>query len=243
MAELTNDMIQRRLETVASGTYSPEIPGLPGITFVKMGLKERGQSSRAYSAKLKDLMAAGGYFSEALLPSVLEKTCKENGIDISVLSKQRQIQKRFYDSIPKELMEPYDKLTDEEVALLPPEVREERQKAIEERGRQIMEFMQSFYTEEDQKILEQCKQIEALEQHLKANTAEHHARKHQMETEILLCARRSDDISIPYFGSIEEIQELEDRNRQGLVQLYLKWKQFKEGMLPDFFRPNNSALQ
>ncbi|ATW24169.1 hypothetical protein [Candidatus Formimonas warabiya] len=243
MAELTNEMIQKRFETVSSGTYSPEIPGLPGITFIKLGLKERGQSSRAYSARLKELMAAGGYFSEALLPTVLEKACRENGMDLSVIGKQRAIQKRFYDSIPPELMDPYDKLTEEEVALLPEEVKAERQEAIEERGRQIMEFMQNFYSVADKKVFEQCRQIEALEQHLKANTAEHHARKHQMETEILLCARRSDDINIPYFSSIEDIQELEDRNRTGLVQLYLKWKQFREGLTPEFFRPNSAALQ
>jgi len=67
MSELTNEMVGRRYEIVASGTYTPEIPGLPGLTFVKLGLKERGASSRAYSSKLKELMAAGGYFSEALL--------------------------------------------------------------------------------------------------------------------------------------------------------------------------------
>lgn len=240
LAELTNEMVQRRLETVSSGTYMPEIPGLIGIIFVKMNLQERGQSARSYSFKLKELMSAGGYFSEALLPSVLQKACRENGIDINVLKKERDIQKRFYDSIPKEYTEPYDELTEEEVAELPPEERDRRDQELEERGKQIMEFMQNFYTEEDQKILEQCRQIEALEQHLKNNTAEHLSRKYQIENEILLCARQSDDINQPYFSSIEEIQELEFTNRQGLIQLYLKWKQFKEGMLPEFFRPDNT---
>lgn len=239
MAVLTNEMVGRRYETVASGTYSPEIPGLPGIVFVRMGLKERGISSRAYSSRLKELMAAGGYFSEALLPSVLEKTCRENGLDIGVLKKQREIMKRFYDSIPADLAGPIDKLTEEEVALLSQEERDERNKAIEDRGRQIVEFMQNFYTEEDQRVQEQARQIEQLEQHLKANTAEHHARKHQMETEILICVRRSDDAEKPYFTIIEDIADLEDRDREALVQLYMKWKQFKEGLLPDFFRPYN----
>ena len=238
MAELTNEMIQRRLETVASATYQPEIPGLPGIVFVKMGLKERGISSRAYSSKLKELMAAGGYFNEALLPAVLEKTCRENAIDIGVIKKQREILKRFYDSMPKDMAGPYDQLTDEEVALLSLEEREERQKAIEERGRKIMEWRVGFFTEEDHRVMEQAGQIERLEQHLKANTAEHHARKYRDETEILVCARREDGVK-PYFGSIEEIQELEDRNRDALIQLYMKWKQFKEGMAPQFFRPDN----
>lgn len=243
MSELTSAMVQGRLETVASGTYSPEIPGLPGLTFVKLGLKERGASSRAYSSKLKELMAAGGYFSEALLPSVIEKTCRENGLDIGVLKKQREIMMRFYDSIPADLAGPIDRLTDEEVVLLSQEEREERAKAIDERGRQFGEFVENFYTDEDRAIFEQARQIEQLEQHLKANTAEHFARKHQTETEILLCARRSDDIEKPYFSCIEDIQELEDRNREGLIQLYGKWTQFKSGLNPDFFRPNNSQLQ
>lgn len=240
MAELTQDMIQRRFETVASGTYEPEIPGLPGVAFVKLGLKERGVASRAYSSKLRELMALGGYFNEALLPTVLEKACRDNGLDISVLQKQREILKRFYDSIPRELAGPFDELTDEEVALLPPEEKETREKALEERGQRIAEFIQNFYTAEDQKIFAQCKQIEALEQHLKTNTVEHNARKHQMETEILVCAKRADDITQSYFSSIEEIQELEDTNPEGLVQLYMKWQQFKNGLHPQFFRPDSA---
>jgi len=235
MAELTKEMVQRRLEAVASGTYAPEISGLPGIVFVKMGLKEKGISSRAYSSKLKELMAAGGYFSEALLPTVLEKACRENGVDPGILKKQREILKRFYDSIPPELAGPYDKLTDEEVAQLSPEEKADRDKAIEDRGRQIMEYMQNFYTEDDHKVMDQAQQIEALERHLKANTAEHMARVHQGLTEILICARRSDKIEEPFFASEEEIEEFGQRNHQGLVALFTKWKQFKEGLLPDFF--------
>ncbi|MTI83435.1 MAG: hypothetical protein FH756_05890 [Firmicutes bacterium] len=239
MADLTTEMIQKRYETVASGTYTPEIEGLTGLVFVKMGLSERGQSSRAYSSKLKELYAAGGYFSEALLPAVLEKTCRENGLDVNVLQRQRDILKRLYDSIPDEISKPYDQLTPEEVATLSPEEQAEREKGMEEHAQKIMDWVNNFYTDEERKVMEQAKQIEALEQHLKANTAEHNARKHQMETEILLCARKEDDIETPYFESIEDIQSLEDRNRKALVQLYTKWKQFKEGLLPDFFRPDS----
>ncbi|MFA5316997.1 MAG: hypothetical protein WC369_06225 [Dehalococcoidales bacterium] len=238
MAEVTAEMVQRRLETVASGTYAPEIPGLPGIVFVKMGLKEKGISSRAYSSKLKELMAVGGYFNEALLPSILQKACRENGLDIGVMKKQRAILKRFYDSIPKDLSGPYDQLTPEEVVLLSPEEQEERQKGIGERGRRIMEWQESFFTEEDHLVMDQARQIEQLEQHLKANTAEHHARKFRDETEILACARREDGVK-PYFGSIEEIGDLEDRNRDALIQLYSKWAQFKAGLTQQFFRPDN----
>jgi hypothetical protein len=239
VAELSGEMVQRRLDTVASGTYQPEIAGLPGLVFVKMGLKEKGISSRAYSSKLKELMAAGGYFNEALLPSVLEKTCRENGLDIKVLKKQREILKRFYDSIPKEFVGPIDQLTQEEAALLSPEQQVERNKAMEERGRKIMEWQENFFTEDDYQIMEQAKQIEALESHLKANTAEHNARKHRDETEILLCARREDDIEKPYFTGIEDFIDLEDRNREALVQLYTKWHQFKGGLHPQFFRTGN----
>jgi hypothetical protein len=239
MAEVTAAITQRRFETVASGTYSPEIPGLPGLTFVKMGLKERGASTRAYSSKLKELMAEGGYFNEAFLPSLLERACKENGIDIGVLRKQRELMKRYMDSIPPDLNGPFDKLTPEEVALLSPEEHIEREKAIQERGKKIMEWQDNFFSENDHRLMETARQVEQLERHLKANTAEHHARKHQMETEILICARRSDDIDKPYFNSIEEIADLDSYNREGLVQLYMKWKQFKEGLLPDFFRTDN----
>jgi len=239
MAELTKEMVQRRYETVASGTYSPEIPGLPGLTFVKMGLKERGASSRAYSAKLKELMAEGGYFNEAFISTLLEKACKENGIDIGVLRKQRELMKKYIDSIPPELNSPFDKLTPEEVALLSQEEQEERNKAIQERGRQIMEWQENFFSEDDHRLMETARQIEQLEQHLRYNTAEHRARAHQMVTEILVCARKLEDTKKPYFSSEEDIEEFGQRNNQGLVTLFTKWKQFKEGLLPDFFRPDS----
>lgn len=235
MAELTAGMVQRRYETVASGTYSPEIPGLPGLTFVKMSLKERGISSRAYSAKLKELMAEGGYFNEAFMPTLLERACKENGIDIGVLRKQRELMKKYIDSIPPEINGPFDKLTPEEVALLSQEEQAEREKAIQERGKRIMEFQQNFFSEDDHRLMETARQIEQLEQHLRANTAEHRARECQAQNEILLCARRSEDTAKQFFNSIDDIQELEEKNRDGLIQLYTKWRQFKEGLLPDFF--------
>ena len=239
MAELSKEMVQRRLETVASGSYQPEIPGLDGIVFVKTGLKEKGISSRAYSAKLKELYAAGGYFSEAMLRTVLERVCADNGIDIKVLKKRVEIERTFYDKIPPELTCPYDQLTDEEVAQLSPEERGERDKAIEERGLKIVEFMSSAYSEEELKVFEQVRQIEDLERQLRANTAERHAREHQMQTELLICARKVENLEEPYFKSQEEIAALEDVDSRMLAQLYLKWKQFREGMLPDFFRPDH----
>lgn len=243
MTELTKEMVQRRYDAVASGTYSPEIPGLPGLTFVKMSLKEKGVSSRAYSAKLKELMAEGGYFNEAFMPTLLERACKENGIDIGVLRKQRELMKKYIDSIPPELNGPFDKLTPEEVALLSPEEQEERNKAIQERGRQIGEWQENFFTEDDHRLMGQARQIEQLEQHLRYNTAEHRARAHQATTEILVCARKAEDIKKPYFSGEEEVEEFGARNNQMLVELFSRWNQFKSGLIQDFFRPDSAKLQ
>ncbi|MFZ3171969.1 MAG: hypothetical protein WA118_08320 [Carboxydocellales bacterium] len=240
MSKLTDDMIQRRLETVSSGSYTPAIPGLDGLVFVKMGLAERGVSARAYSSRLKELYALGGYFSQALIPFTLAKICKDNGLDMKVLDKNREILKRFYDSIPAELAAPLDGLTDEEVQELSPEGIELRDKALEERGVKMFEYMQTFYTDEDRQVMDLAKQIEQLETHIKNNTAEHLAWMHQMDTEILISSKKAEDTGSPYFSSIDEIKELEYTNREGLVHLYLKWKQFKEGLLPEFFRPDNS---
>ena len=240
MAELTKDMVQRRLDSTASATFQPEIPGLPGILFVRMGLKEKGKSSRAYSGKLKELYAEGGYFSEPMIKTIIERAAKENGIDPKVIKKRVEIERKFYESIPPELAGPYDQLTEEEVGLLSPEERTERDKAIEERGLQIMEFMKGAYNEEQLQIFEQAKQLEDLERELRSNTAERHAREHQLQSELLMCARKVDDQEQPYFSDIEEISALEHENRQGLVQLYTKWQQFKEGYLPQFFRPDHT---
>lgn len=239
METLQNELIQRRQDTVSSGSFNPIIPGLTGLVFVKMGLKEKGRSSRAYSSKLKELYAEGGYFSEALIPHTLEKICKEQGLDFKVLDKQREILRRFYEAIPDDLRDPVAPLTEEEQAEMSPEEQEAFQKKLEERGKRIHDFMDNFYTDEDRETMAQAKQIEMLEGHIRANTAEHLAQKFQMEIEILLCARKAENLDQPYFSTIDEILELEDTNRPGLIQLYQKWKQFKEGMLPEFFRPDS----
>lgn len=167
---------------------------------------------------------------------------KVNGIDMSALRKQREIIKRVWESIPADLQDPIDELTDEEVACLSPEEREARNKAIDDRAMRFKTVMENAYTPEDIVILEQAKQIENLELQLRNNTAEHQARKYQMETEILICAKKSENIEVPYFSCIEEIQELEDTNRDGLVQLFMKWKQFKEGLVPQFFCSPGSQM-
>ncbi|MDZ4042544.1 MAG: hypothetical protein U1D96_03515 [Eubacteriales bacterium] len=122
------------LNTYELKTYSPEIPGLPNLVFVKMGLKERGLSSRAYSSKLKELMDEGGYLSEALLPTTLKKACENNGVDPTVQLKGLALTKQFFNSIPPDLAGPFDHLTQDQVAALPEEEQAARAKAIDDRG-------------------------------------------------------------------------------------------------------------
>lgn len=241
MSKLTSEMVERRLHQVASSTFVPEIPGLPGLEFHKLTLADRGRASRAYAAKLKELNAAGGYYNEALIPTVLERVCRENGLDMAATLRQAKAsQQRFYDSMPKEFTLPFDQLTEEEVALLSPEEREEREQAIVERGRRILEWQQQFYTADDRRVVKESQQIEALEAHLLANTVEHQARIYQMCEEILCCACTED--AKPYFDSVDEILGLADQSEQLLATLWLKWRQWKAGAAPQFFRPDHPPV-
>lgn len=232
MMELTQEQIERRAETVISGTYKPEIPGLD-IVFHRMGLAEKGISSRAYSSKLKELYDVGGYFSEFAVPTVLRKVCKENGLDAGAIAKKRALMERMYKSIPEEFAGPYDQLTDEEVAELSPEAHAARASGMADRGRRMTEWMFGFYSDDDHALLAEAEQVERIEAHIRANTAEHFARKHQMETEIVQCARREDGAAA--FASIDAVQNLPSAV---LTQLYLKWKQFREGLTENFFSPS-----
>jgi len=232
MAELTQRMIENRLAETIRGAYAPDIPGVPGIVFVSMDIATRGKSSRVYSSKLMELHASGEYYAEALLPAVIEQICKKHGIDPSIRDKRQALQKKMFDSAPEDLLEAYDQLTDEEVALLPPEEKKEREKAIRERGQRIAEFVAELYTEEEKRWQQQIAWIDKLEEQLRRNTAEHHALKHQMDTEIQLCARKAEDETQPYFNSVEEFYAL-PKNVQ--TQIYMKWKLFRDGFNPDFF--------
>lgn len=230
--ELNQQQIERRAETVISGTYKPEIPGLD-IVFHRMTLADKGISSRAYSSKLKELYDLGGYFSEFAVPTVLRKVCKENGLDVGTIAKKRELMERLYRSIPEEFSGPYDQLTDEEIAELSPEAREARSAGMDERGRRAAEWMLGFYTDDDHAMLAEAEQVERIEAHIRANTAEHFARKHQMETEIVQGARRTDGTAA--FASIDDVQNLPSAV---LTQLYLKWKQFREGLNENFTSPS-----
>jgi len=237
----------RRLESVASGNFEPHIPDLPGLLFVKMNGADKGAANRAYSAKLKELFNEGGWFARALLPTYLDRQAKEAGLPTNLRTKVRAIQERLMKSIPAELDKPYDRLTDEEVQLLSPEERQARDEAIMALGKQRFEWLQSFYTEEERRTLAQMEQMENLEQHLITQTAEYQAEKHQVHTELLRCCRRLPDQEYdaktmpPYFESIEQIEELEETvGTEPMVQLYAKWRLFKMGYDPDYFRPNRA---
>jgi hypothetical protein len=233
MAELTQEMIERRFQKASANPLTVNIAGLPGLCFVPMTGKERGKSSRAYSSRLMELHKEGGYYSEALLPTVLKKVCEQNGLDIKILNRKLTLQRKLFESVPEELAGPYDQLTLEEVAEMPAEEQQKREQAIQERGQRIAEFMQKLYTDEEREDLAQIEQIEQLEQHLRSNTAEHHARAYQMLTEILLCVRQEDDPGKPYFDNIEEIEAI--RPQETLVNLFMAWRQFREGYPSDFF--------
>ncbi len=238
---LPQEFNQRRLDEVASGTFAPAIPGLPGIKFIKLINKAKGIASRAYSKRLMELYKEGGVFSKALIPTYLERQATEAGIDPKAHGKMREAIRLHLEKAPAELKKPYDELTDEEVALLSPESQDERRKAVEEHGRKCTEYMAELYKNEEYKrLLFQAEQLEQLETHLLNNSAEHLANMHRVNTELLLCCVREDDEK-PYFASIEEVEELEERlGTEIMKQLYIKWHQFKHGLDPQFFRPDSS---
>ena len=237
MAELTQDMIEARAAEVIGGMFEPYIPSLGGLLFVKMDLRAKGISSRAYSARLIELHKQGGYYPEALLPQVVKRLCAEQGIDYdAVLRKQRTLLKKIQDNVPADLAGPIDKLTDEEAARLSSEEREARDVAIRERGQKIAAYVESQYTPEDWEVRAQADMIEALERDLQAQTYEHHARKAQMEAEILHCCRKVDNPDGPYFADLDDMAgKLEAVGDEAAVLLMVKWRLFKQGRNPDFF--------
>ncbi|MCQ4363140.1 hypothetical protein KQR54_18750 [Mycobacterium gordonae] len=232
--ELTQAQVDRRADRVLSGTYSPELPGLH-VVFVRMSLADKGESSRAYSSRLKSLIDEGGFFSDYAIPSVLRKVCQDNGLDLGAVTAKRKITERLYNAIPPEYQTPYDNLTEDEIALLPDEARADRQRGVTERGQRITEWLTAFYTDEERTIIAEAEQIEQLESHLRANTIEHQARKHQMETEILRGVRCAEQPEQHYFSDIEEIQSLPPAL---LTQLYMRWRQWRDGNTENFTSPS-----
>lgn len=244
--ELTQEMINDRLAAVASGSWAPVITDLPGIVFTKMDLRAKGKSSREYSAKLKELFQDGSYFSESLIPALIKTQCDQAGFSArETIVAFQAIQKRYYDTVPKELMKPIDELTEEEHAKLSPEDQEARIEKIQARGQAIRDFNATFYTDDDFEVQAKMRQIENLENSLKVNSAEHIARAYRASTEIILCAKKFDtkgEQLIPYFKSTEEIEELEIDNPETWTALMSSWNQFKNGLHPQFFRPDSAQV-
>lgn len=230
--ELTQEMIQRRYEKASASVTPVSIYGLSDLVFIPLGAKGRGISSRAYSQRVMQLYKEG-YPSKAVINKILKDTCEQQGLNYKLLDKKVALQKKLFDSIPPELSGPYDQLTQEEIAELSPFDREKRDKAVGERGKKIAEFIANVYTAEEKDELEQIKMIEQLEQQLLNNTAEHHAQRHQMVTEILHCARKQSDSEQAYFANEDEFENI--KPSRALVDLFMAWRQYREGMPSDFF--------
>ncbi len=242
MTELEKKFVEQRLTNIKNGEYAPLIDGLPDLLFVKLDNRVKGITSRTYSKKLMEYIKEG-LPSEALLPQLLKQACADAGLDIKVLNKKMELMKKIHEEAPGDLQGPYDSLTPEEVAQLTDEEREARQKGIAERGRRILEFTMNLYSPEEKEMLEQIQQIEAIERNLRNNTAERYARQDQALLELLDGCRRVDKPEQPYFASTDEITALDETNREALVQLFMKWQQFKEGKLPEYFRADSATQQ
>lgn len=256
--EPTREQIQKRLDAVASTTFMPDIPGLEGLVLVKLDPAMKNKANLAYSQRLKELYAMGGFFSEALLNSTLKNICQQNGFDYTAQRRRRELEKRFYDSVPPEFKDPALRISQEELAEKSPEEQEEIVKALQERGAKINEFMQNFYKPEDYELIAMADEIDNLEAHIKSNTAEHHARVYRTMVEMIAGCRyiklthkewaekTPEERSLlikqaePYFPSVEAIDQLAEINNPALQELFMKWHQFKEGLLVDYFRPDNS---
>jgi hypothetical protein len=153
-------------------------------------------------------------------------------LNVKLLDRKLAIQRKLMVSVPAHLAGPFDQLTEEEVAELSPEEQVDRDEAIRERGKEIAEYMQGVLTDEEREQLAQINLMEQLREDLYYNTAEYHARRHQMVTEILLCARKAEQHDKPYFTSEDELEVLPVGT---LADLFLAWKQFREGLPSDFF--------
>ncbi len=242
MAELTQSMVEARTEKVLSGLGDPHMPQFPGLVFKKLDLADFGRVSRAYSAKLKELHTEGGLYSEALLPTDLAKLCAAAGLDARVLAKANEIQRQAYDQLPDAFKGTFDQLTPEEVAQLSPEEQQRRQEAMMARGQAMLDHLTNLYTPEQQAVLDQAAQVEALEMQLRLQTYEHHARAEKMYTELLLGCRLVDDPTQPYFIDRDDMNHrLAEAGVEAVQRLMERWNQWKAGSSPDFFSPSPSV--
>lgn len=237
----TREQIEQRIDQIIDGFGYPHLPALPGIVFRRLTLAERGEVSRAYSKFLKEDMTQGGRFSEFLMPTELRRRCREVGLDYDELMAQEEsFQQRTFDQAPADLRGPATVLTDEEFEQLTPEAQQSYRDSMIKRGEAIKEFLLNLFTPEERTIRAQIAQVQNLETHLKQQTYEHHARVHRMLEEILRGARRADDLAEPYFGSIDELYELQETDPTTWLSLSAKWREFREGKWPGF-TPRSSS--
>lgn len=235
----TQEQIEERADVIINGIGHPHLPALPGITFRRLTLAERGEASRAYSRHLKEDMTAGGRFSEMLLPTELRRRCREVGLDYDeLMAAEEEFTRRIVDRAPAELRDPAGRLSDDEIAAMPAEAREQYLAELRERGQAILEFLGTLFAPEEQVARAQIAQVKALRDHLMLNTYEHHARVRRQMTEILAGAVGSDGKS--YFPSLDALYDLEDTDHATWLKLAAKWREFKEGRWPGF-TPRSSS--
>lgn len=236
----TGAQVEARAAEIINGIGFPYIPVLPGLTFQRLGLAQRGESSRAYSRFLKEDMAQGGRFAEALLPTELRRRCTEVGIDYDDLTvAAEELQRRVFDTAPADLRDAAPRLTDEEFAAMSTEEQELYNSQLRERGLRIKEFLEGLFSPAEKAIRAQVDQVKLLETQLRYQTYEHHARVHQRLVEIQLGART--ETGEPYFASIDEIAELEQTDVATYLILCERWREFLEGRWPGFMPRSSSA--
>jgi hypothetical protein len=227
----TREQIEARTDQIIDGIGYPHLPKLPGITFRRLTLAERGRANLARSRFLKDAMAEGGRFSRALLPTELRRRCLEVGIDYDDLMAQEEaFQKRIFDQAPVELRTARPRLTNEEVAALPKEASEAYFAQLQQAGQLLMKFINSLFTPEERLIRAQIEQVKQLRAQLELDTYDHHADVHERLTEILYGARTEN--GEPYFAGIDDLYELQDTDQSTWLSLCAKWREFKAGTWP-----------
>lgn len=201
------------------------IPSFPGLRFRDLSPVERQSCDQVYSATL----LAGftqGLPSEQLLPHLLKRAIENSGLSIDVLSFKVALLSKPVKVVSEDLLGPFDHLTPAERDRLPPADQQERMKATVARGQRIVELLSTAYSTEEREQLLQIANIEALEEHLREQTAEWAARREQTIAELL--AGAVNESGAPYFAGPEVLLDVKPEN--ALVDLIAAWHQFKFGL-------------
>jgi len=234
VAELSQEMVERRLLRVTASPTPVHIDGLPGLGFVPLDSAARGRAARAYSEELMRLFR-DGYPSRRVIERQVREIALANGVDPDAWKKRQAIQAKLL-QMPDHLRGPVDQLTDEEVALLPPEEQERRRQQVEERGREIAEWLEANLGEEERRALEDAATLDAWYDDLVKGTAEHLAEIWRANVEIAWAARRLEEPAKPYFDGPDAVARLPERT---LARLYAEWRAFRDGLPADFFSPSS----